>query len=415
MTSLLNAVATAAQKGDHAVLATVVKVEGSAYRRSGARMLISSFGHGVGTISGGCLEADVCKKAWWLTRLGQPVLQRYSTDSDTDGTDDSEDARTFGLGCNGTVSVLLQRLTAQSLPIISLLYQIQNERCAGAIATVIATYPQAGVSVGDQLVLDPQRDFRGQLTHVELHQKVCCDLTVALDQRQSAQRVYTDRVGEIEVFIEYIHPPRRLVVFGAGHDVQPLVSMAKLQDWHVTVIDSRPNFAQAERFPEADVVIAADLTQPIALQDIIADAVVAVMTHSLRQDQHWLGEVLRYPCAYVGQLGPRQRTERLLQNIQSRYSSSLATDHHHLPGFAALHYPIGLDLGGDTPESVALAILAEMTAVLNQRSGGLLKLRDAAIHPVDPIGFEPLVSNQVDDLGAPDLKSKAEGDIRFAQ
>ncbi|WP_410209937.1 XdhC family protein [Aquirhabdus sp.] len=411
MTSLLNAVATAAQKGDHAVLATVVKVEGSAYRRSGARMLISSFGHGIGTISGGCLEADVCRKAWWLTRLGHPVLQRYSTDSDSEGMDDSEDARTFGLGCNGTVSVLLQRLTAEPLPIISLLHQIENERHAGTIATVISVYPQAGIRIGDQLLLDPLRHYRGQWAHTELEQKVRRDLTVALDQRQSAQHVYADLAGEIEVFIEYIAPPRRLVVFGAGHDAQPLVTMAKLQGWHVTVIDSRPHFAQAERFPEADEVIAADLAQPLALQDIIVDAVVAVMTHSLRQDQHWLGEVLQYPCAYVGQLGPRQRTERLLQQIQLSHSSNL----HPLPGLAALHYPIGLDIGGDTPESVALAILAEITAVLNQRSGGLLKLREAAIHPVDPIGFESLVPNRADDLGAPNLKSKLEENLRVAR
>ena len=411
MTSLLNAIATAAENGDHAVLATVVKVEGSAYRRSGARMLISSFGHGVGTISGGCLEADVCKKAWWLTRLGQPVLQRYSTDSDSEGMDDSEDARTFGLGCNGTVTVLLQRLTAQSLPIISLLHQIANEHRAGVIATVIGAYPQADVSIGDQLVLDPQHHYRGHLAHRELEQKVGRDLVVALDQRQSTQHVYADQIGEIEVFIEYIAPPRRLVIFGAGHDAQPLVTMAKLQGWHVTVIDSRPHFAQAERFPEADEVIAADLTQPLALQGIVADAAVAVMTHSLRQDQHWLGEVLQYPCAYVGQLGPRQRTERLLQQIQLSHSSNL----HSLPGLDTLHYPIGLDIGGDTPESVALAILAEMTAVLNQRSGGLLKLREAAIHPVDPIGFEPLASSRGDDLGAPDLKCKVEENIRVAR
>jgi xanthine/CO dehydrogenase XdhC/CoxF family maturation factor len=111
---------------------------------------------------------------------------------------------------------------------------------------------------------------------------------------------------------------------------------------------------------------------------------VAIMSHSYSQDRHWLGSVLQGSPAYIGQLGPRDRTERLLDEIRQHSPQ--------LPALERLHYPIGLDIGGDTPESVATAILAEMTAAINQRTGGMLKHRQAAIHtptPLDRSDIEP--------------------------
>ena len=177
--------------------------------------------------------------------------------------------------------------------------------------------------------------------------------------------------------MEYLPPVRRLVVFGAGHDAQPLVRMAKLLGWHVTIIDGRSHFARAERFPDADQVLVGDVEQPFAYRELVRGAAVAVMTHSLVQDAHWLQGVLHSEPCYVGQLGPRERTERLLAGIHEQQGE--------LPGLACLHYPIGLDLGGDTPESVAMAMLAEIQAVLNGRNGGSLRFRSASIHDSDPV------------------------------
>lgn len=372
LNDLLQAIDTAAQTGEETILATVVKVEGSAYRRPGARMLIPLHGRTVGTVSGGCLEQDLAKKAWWLTDSGEPVVRRYSTGA-TEDEDDEQSALTFGLGCNGTVFVLLERLRAKTpSPVTELLRRVRDSQQPAAMATVIATSRNASARVGDRWLSDAEHALRNpQLNHA-----IGIDLDKTLLQKKSSIRLYTDARGEIEVFFEYIAPPPRLVIFGAGHDAQPLVRMAKLLDWHVTVIDSRSHFARPERFPQADAVIFANLDNPFDLHPLIDGAAVAVMTHSYRQDRHWLAQAQQAAPAYLGQLGPKERTERLLTDIDRNPS--------------ALHYPMGLDLGGDAPESVALAILAEMTAVLNQRQGGMLRHRVKPIHQANLVVSENL-------------------------
>lgn len=372
LNDLLQAIDTAARQGEETILATVVKVEGSAYRRPGARMLIPIHGRTVGTVSGGCLEQDLAKKAWWLTDSGEPVVRRYSTGA-TEDEDDEQSALTFGLGCNGTVFVMLERLPAKSpAPAIELLRRVRDSQQPAAMATVIASSRDASARVGDRLLSNTE----GSLRNLQLNSAMRRGLHKTLMQKKSSIRLYSNARGEVEVFFEYIAPPPRLVIIGAGHDAQPLVRMAKLLDWHVSVVDSRSHFARAERFPQADAVILASLDNPFDLAPLIDGAAVAVMTHSYRQDRHWLGLALQAAPAYIGQLGPRERTERLLAQIGTSTS--------------ALHYPMGLDLGGDAPQSVALAILAEMTAVMNQRQGGMLRNRGKPIHRVDLVVSEKL-------------------------
>ncbi|MGJ7518819.1 XdhC family protein [Pseudomonas baetica] len=365
LNDLLHAIDSAARDGEETILATVVKVEGSAYRRPGARMLIPLHGRTVGTVSGGCLEQDLAKKAWWLTDAGEPVVRRYSTGA-TEDEDDEQSALTFGLGCNGTVFVMLERLRSKHPhAAVECLRRVRDTQQPAAMATVIATSRNASAQVGERLLSDTTSALRNPALNHAIRQ----DLRKTLAVKKPSLRLYTDARGEVEVFFEYLAPPPRLVIFGAGHDAQPLVRMAKWLNWHVSVIDSRSHFARPERFPLADAVIFASLDNPFDLEPLIKGAAVVVMTHSYRQDRHWLAQVLHGAPAYIGQLGPRERTERLLAEIGQ--------------GSSVLHYPMGLDLGGDAPESVALAILAEITAVLNQRQGGMLKRRDTPIHPVD--------------------------------
>lgn len=385
LNELLQALQAAEQNGDQAVLATVVKVEGSAYRRPGARMLIPALGHTVGTISGGCLEADLTKKAWWLTESGEPQVQRYSTGTNEDDDEGEDAALTFGLGCNGTVYVLLERhgLNTPSA-VVELLRQVRDSQLPAAVATVIGHYRQASVRVGDRVLLEPYLRYRGKLREAALDASIRRDLSSTLSEQKSSLRIYSDQHGEVEVFFEFVAAQRRLVVFGAGHDAQPLVRMAKLLDWHVTVVDGRAHFARPERFSEADAVILAPVNQPFALNDLISGSAVAVMTHSYSQDRHWLGGVLQGLPGYIGQLGPRERTERLLNELCQQTT--------YLPSLRQLHYPMGLDIGGDTPEAVALAILAEMSAALNQRNGGMLKYRATPIHQASAVAYQQVSS-----------------------
>ncbi|EJM64175.1 XdhC family protein, partial [Pseudomonas sp. GM55] len=372
--ALLDAVDQASSAKIDAVLATVVKVEGSAYRRPGARMLIPLFGQTVGTISGGCLEQELARKAWWLTESGGAVVRRYSTAAQEEEDADDEDAAlTFGLGCNGTVHVLLERHDAgkQSL-LLDVLQRVRATGQPAALATVIAAGRTARVRVGARMGLNAFMNACEGIRCQALQHALQGDLRSTLARKKSQLMIYGSGADEVEVFLEYIAPQRRLVIFGAGHDAQPLVRFARDLNWHVTVVDGRAHFARPERFHGASQVIVAPIHEPFNLSSAVDGAAVVVMTHSFRQDRHWLENVLQCSPAYVGQLGPRERTERLLDEM-----GALARSPESLP---RLHYPIGLDLGGDTPASVALAIVGEITAYLNERSGGMLKYRKTTIH-----------------------------------
>ncbi|MCS7567493.1 XdhC family protein [Pseudomonas aeruginosa] len=376
---LLDVLLAERNAGRDVVLATVVKVDGSAYRRPGARMLISRFGKSKGSISGGCLEAEAAKRAWWLTETG-PTLRSYTT-----GVDDMSDEEelSFGLGCNGTVYVLFERLSSNGASdLVNTLVQVRKTQFPAAFATVIASKNSSQFAVGDRLLLAPGLTAKGRLLETALAEQISRDLRLTLERCKSNLCCYVIDESEVEVFLEYVPPMQRLVVFGGGHDAQPLVRMAKMLGWYVSVIDGRANFARPERFPEADCVLVGDIEHPFAFGELVRGAAVAVMTHSFVQDLHWLQGALQSEASYVGQLGPRERTGRLLAKVRERLGD--------VPGLQRLHYPIGLDLGGDTPEIVAIAILGEITATLNGRSGGSLRHRAADIHEISPVFFGSL-------------------------
>lgn len=372
--SLLDAVDQASSANIDAVLATVVKVEGSAYRRPGARMLIPLYGQTVGTISGGCLEQELAKKAWWLTESGGAVVRRYSTAApEEENADDEDAALTFGLGCNGTVHVLLERHeTGKKSLLIDVLQRVKASGQPAALATVIAAGRKSRVRIGARMGLASSMNPCEGIYCQAFEHTLRGDLHSTLEGKKSSLMIYGRGADEVEVFLEYIAPQRRLVIFGAGHDAQPLVRFARDLNWHVTVVDGRAHFARPVRFPGANQVIVAPIDEPFNFSSVVDGAAVVIMTHSYRQDRHWLENVLKCSPSYVGQLGPRERTERLLDEM-----GVLACPPGVLPG---LHYPIGLDLGGDTPASVALAIVGEITAYLNERSGGMLKYRNTTIH-----------------------------------
>jgi xanthine dehydrogenase accessory factor len=366
---LLGALDSAVLADDAAVLATVVRVEGSAYRRPGARMLITALGQTEGTLSGGCLESEVARTAFWLTEQGS-ALRSYST---SDEAEDGEVAVSFGLGCNGKVHILFERVSAESACLLlEALRAQQRDGQARAVATVITPSPY----LGERLLWSGAGGVSGQLP-AHLRPALAGALQQAIARRCTSLHCLDQGGKALQVLVEYLPPVRRLVVFGGGHDAQPVVRMARLLGWQVTVIDSRAHFARASRFPEAHSVLLGALDDSFNPAALLQEAAVVIMTHSLQQDAHWLDCALRSDAVYIGQLGPRERTERLLGDL-APVSDQART---------RLYYPVGLDLGGDTPESVAMAMLSEMTAVLNGRQGGMLKARTAAIHDAAPVYY----------------------------
>ncbi len=353
----------ARRDGEEMVVATVVKVEGSAYRRPGARMLVTREGERIGSVSGGCLEDDVVKKAWWLTENGRNALRRYDTRTG-DGVPGA-----FGVGCNGVVHVLFERIAAaDGEPLRELLREVHGGRHGAVIACVISG---AAAVVGTRLALYPDGSMIGTLGDDTLDTQLFHDLLALKQKRRSQLRTYHTPQGDTELFLEYLTPPQRLVVFGAGHDAEPLVRLAHELGWRITVADERPHYARAERFPHAGTVLTVDADDAIAATGIDDDSAVVVMTHNYDQDRRLLAQLLRHPPRYVGQLGPRSRTEAMLDELAAA-GPPLQRQ--------TLHYPAGLDIGGRDPAQIALSIIAEIQAVLAGRDGAMLLRRDAPIH-----------------------------------
>ncbi|MFB9137016.1 XdhC family protein [Vibrio olivae] len=373
LSALVKAIHNDIGTGNEAVLATVVKVEGSAYRRPGARMVISQFGT-QGAISGGCLESEVAKTAWWLTESG-PVIRAYST---AEEDEDGDVALSFGLGCNGTVHVLFERVSlADNHLLVDTLSQVVDEDVPAVVATVINPGADTGLSIGQRLLKVKGEPAVGDFNQPELMPKLMQDLEVTMQGQRSSLHYYQLGDQQVEVFVEYVRPVPKLVICGAGYDAQPLAKTAKMLGWHVSVLDGRSHFANRQRFMEVDNILVTDVEQPFEYQSLFEGAAVVVMSHSLVQDAYWLQAALHSDPVYIGQLGPRDRTEKLLQQIEEQYGL--------LPALTKLHYPVGLDLGGDTPESVAIAILGEITANSYGRNGKSLKFRQDKIHDPDPV------------------------------
>ena len=308
------------------VLITLVHAEGSSYRKPGARLL--TFGNEyAGTISGGCLEAEVIKKAAWIVRSGA-VLEHYST-----WFDDTADVP-YGLGCGGSVDLLLE--PSETAEFAALLLALKGSLSDKSVKLVTwlpserRPMRRAVVSAADEI------QFQSEGLLIE-------EIEAALE-------------GEIEnVFVEQLDPPPRLIILGAGDDAKPLVAMAALLGWHTTVVDGRAQLARAERFPEAQRVLA---LQPGRVDEIgiaIEDAVV-LMTHSYEQDREWLAAVLPRALRYFGVLGARHRSSLLVSEVSELTGLSIAEC------CKRIYAPVGLDLGGEGPEAIALAVVAEVQA-----------------------------------------------------
>ncbi len=345
-----------------AVLATLVRVEGSSYRRPGARMYIHSTGS-VGAISGGCLEGEVSRKAAWITRNG-PAVERYSTlfDEILDETN-SLDTREipYGLGCGGVIHVLMEPVASPETDAMlrALEAALRGETLYSA--TVLPSAAQDSIPLARVIVREDESIFFAS-SHLNAEAKAHLASLERIGNESNTISMSLD-VEEREVFLEPILPSQRLVIFGAGDDARPLVNMAHLLGWHVAVADGRAWLAQAARFPGAEQVLT--LTENAAnieeLHLSVRDA-VAMLTHSFDQDKNLLRKLLPLELRYLGLLGARHRSRLLLTEVASQLGWKPEECLRHV------HAPIGLDLGGDSPEAVALAIISEIQAALFQKS-----------------------------------------------
>ncbi len=348
--ALVEAFDGANQRGEHCALATVVSVEGSSYRRPGARMLVSEAGASTGTISAGCLESDIIEHAKRVIQMGAAKLVEYNTASTGD-----EMAWGLGLGCNGIVRVLVEPVASGSLYIEAL------RRASISVATVY----QYASSTGGRLFIDED----GNVSYENLSGELAAMLESEVRAlKHDGACIYDVDGVAAKVFIETLLPPVPLVIFGAGHDALPVVELARDMGWQTEVVDPQARPASHSRFAIADRVTLSRPEDVGAHVRITPRTMTLLMSHNYSHDLAMLRFLLDSPARYIGVMGPRKRTERMLRELA-------ATE-----GMARLHSPAGLDIGANSPAEIALSILAEMRAVLDGRRGGLLRERRGSIH-----------------------------------
>ncbi len=367
---LLEAFAALKRDSVRAALATIVKVRGSAYRRPGARMLMAPDGRTVGSISAGCLDRDVCERAHTVIASGAPVVATYDT------TAAGDDVWGLGLGCAGLVEILIEPLgqDAQAGQVLTFLGERVRRRDVGVVVTVFRSGGVAAGAVGSHLMLTEDSLASCSVEDTRLAQALTEEARQALREGRSRVREYAVPGGTAEALIEVVSPPMPLVIYGAGDDAVPLARLAKEIGWHVTVVDSRSGFASTERFPWADAVVVVRPEDAGPRVPVDERTAAVVMTHSYGHDLELLKMLLPSPVRYLGVLGARNRTVAMLRALKE---AGLAVGEHDL---GKVYSPVGMDIGAETPEEIALAILAEIRAVTTGRTAGFLRDRKGPIH-----------------------------------
>lgn len=367
---ILKAYSKAKSEGKRTALATVVKVEGSSYRQPGARMLVTEEGQLTGAISGGCLEGDALRKALLSIHQKQNKLIAYNTNNE----DDIELG--LQLGCNGIVHILFEYIDDETPnnP-IQLLQQLELERKEAVIVTVFSLKRNAQ-QIGTVLFF---RKDSPVLTYENHILNLISDVKEVLRTKTSIIKKLLPE-NDSEALIEYIKPPISLVIAGAGNDVQPLVKMVAILGWKITIGDGRATHAVQKRFPHADNIKTVKPEQ--FLENIIIDdqTYVVLMTHNYKYDLAVLKSLLETNCRYIGILGPKTKLNRMLDDLQNE---GIQVSEEQLE---RIYSPVGLDIGAETSEEIALSIVSEIKAFSTGKSGTSLKYKQGKIH--DEIHYE---------------------------
>ncbi|MTI21300.1 XdhC/CoxI family protein [Fulvivirga sp. RKSG066] len=357
-------------------LATVVKVRGSSYRSPGARMLIRNDGRWTGSISGGCLEGDALRKARNVMNSGEPQLVTYDT------MDDANNSLGVGLGCNGIIDVLIEPITESNNPIDKLSTFISYNNLT-VMATVFRADDQF-VTVGAQSWFDENGDYHSKINNKELSELIEKEMQSVYHNRKPAVKTLLN--NSVEVFFEIIEPSIDLIIFGGGFDAKPVTEMASTLGWDVTVTDECIAHVAPAAFPKANVSFCKreNFSKDIPIKPYSA---AVLMSHTFDYDYDALKMLLATDVCYIGILGPKKRAIKLYKQLEEEGVKLSKEDK------LRIHSPIGLDIGAETPEEIALSIIAEIQAKFTNRSGGFLKYRTAPIHQRD--GKEDQVFKQV--------------------
>ncbi|HWJ26540.1 MAG TPA: XdhC/CoxI family protein, partial [Flavisolibacter sp.] len=338
-------------------------------RRAGARMLITEDGQLTGAISGGCLEGDALRKA-------QLVLNNRKTMVVTYDTMDEDDAKLgVGLGCNGIIHILIEPIqTNDPANVIELLRPYVQKRQRMVLITLFCFENKQTNQPGTCLVMEEDGKISIK-NNIPIKDELIEDAKNSFINSRSQVKLYLSANSELTGFIELLKPPISLVVFGAGNDTIPLMKMANVLGWNITIVDGRPGHATWQRFPLANKLIIAKPQD--VLPQLITDQRTAVilMTHNYNYDLAILEGLLPRHISYIGVLGPGKKLQRMLFELNER--GVILNEDNML----CIYGPTGLDLGAETSEEIALSIISEIQLVFSDGKAISLRDKKTFIHP----------------------------------
>ena len=366
---IVNASDAARRNGQRVALASVVHLDGSSYRRPGARMLVTDEGDMTGAISGGCLEGDALRKAMHAISQGSNRLVTYDT------TDEDDMSIGIQLGCAGVIQVLFEPVDHNRADNpVELIRKAHAVRQAAVLVTLFDLSARHGTQPGNGLLMEADGTITGELPVPHLREQILREMQEVLTNRISVFKEYRTASGGITAFIEYLRPPVSLVVVGAGNDAIPMMQIAETLGWDVRIVDGRNTHARPERFVAACQVLVSKPETVLKQIPIDDRTVFVMMTHNYNYDKAMLKALLHTEVPYIGMLGPKKKLHRMLDDMQQ---DGFIPDKAMM---SRVYGPSGLEMDAETPEEIALSIIAEIQAVLGNKAGGMLRDKTDVIH-----------------------------------
>jgi xanthine/CO dehydrogenase XdhC/CoxF family maturation factor len=348
-----------------AALAMVARVEGSSYRRTGARMLVLDNGTYLGGVSGGCLEGDALRRAQKAIVSNQPSVVTYDT------TRDDHHQIGVGLGCNGIIDVLF---IPQPVAAIDLLSERMYSRTPRLLATITGGEISSDL-LGSAIPFESPEKWSGDFPIPPIAEAVRLDAEQCLAERCTKTITYRlDQKNEVRICLEVLIPSTHLVLYGSNNDIYPMTRIGKELGWDVTIV------ANPLKLDKSLLVMGVTVLPPAGevVPDIDSFTAVVLMSHDYNTDFRHFRQVLASRATYIGMLGPRKRAQKMID--------ALAVEGASIPpeNMSRIFAPAGLDIGALTPEEISLSIAAEIRACFAGRDGRSLRLRDVPIHVEHP-------------------------------
>jgi xanthine dehydrogenase accessory factor len=366
---ILQSFTLAQQHGKRTALASVVHLDGSSYRRPGARMLINDEGLLTGAISGGCLEGDALRKAMLV------IAQQYSKLVTYDTSDEEDVSVGVQLGCAGIIQVLFEPIDANAaINPIKLLQKAIAKRQNAVLVTLFSIEEKNKPQAGTCLLMEEDKTITGDIPFAAIREAVMADVYTALESQVSLFKNYTSENVSVTAFIEFLKHAVSLVVVGAGNDAIPLVNIADVIGWEARVVDGRNTHAKPERFAAACQVLVSKPEKALEQIPIDEQTVFVLMTHNYNYDLAMLKALLERNVKYIGVLGPKKKLERMLDELKD---GGMKLTEEQL---SSIYGPVGLEIGAETAEEIALSIISEIKAVFAGKKGASLRDSKDFIH-----------------------------------